>query len=102
MSGGEAVRARVLGHVPQAQRLGVSDQLAQDSVSARERADEAPRRVVHAGGKEALQLLLSLVEDPERGVARPGHLARGLEYLMEHRLEIELGYEGTSNREQPL
>ena len=87
----EAVAARVLADVGQAQRLGMADQLAQDAAAAGKLADRAPRGLVDAGGQEAFELLPVLIEDPDGRVARSGQLAPGLEHALQHRLAVQLG-----------
>ena len=90
VAGREAVRARVLGHVRQTQRLRVTDQLAKDAVATREGADRAACLVVESNGEEALELRLALVENAQRRVARGGQFACRLQHLVENRFEVEL------------
>ena len=96
----EPVRPRVLGHVRETQRLGVSDQLPQDAVAAREGADRAACLVVESDGEEALELRLALVEDAKRRVARGRQVACCLQHLVKNRLEVELGNQGPADGQQ--
>ena len=58
----------------------------------------AMRRVVDAGGDEALELLPALVEHAHGRIARAGHLARDVEELPQDRLDVELGDQKPSPR----
>ena len=92
----------MLGDVVQPQRFGVADQLAEDTVAARKRADDLPGRIVHPASQEALELTFALVQNAERGVLRPGQVASGLEKVAQDRLEVELGHERSSHGQQAL
>ena len=50
---------------------------------------------------EALVPRPILVEDPKRGMARPGQLAPDLDHLAQHRLEVELGDQAPADIDQP-
>ena len=78
-------------HVAEAQRHRVADQLAEDAMSARQRADPARRLLVDAEGDELGQLGPLLVEHAEGGVAGVGQLAGGAEDAFEHGLGVEVG-----------
>ena len=86
----------------QPQRLRIADQLAEDAVAARQRADPLAQLVVDPDGEEASQLALVVVEDAERRVPRPGQLARGLDHLLEHGFGIVLGDQPAADLEQAL
>ena len=90
----------MLGHVRETQRLGVSDQLPQDAVPAREGADRAACLVVESDREEALELGLGLVENAQRRVARRRQFARRLQHLVENRLEVELGDQRASDGQE--
>ncbi|MEZ4588382.1 MAG: hypothetical protein R2909_18545 [Gemmatimonadales bacterium] len=98
---GESVGSGVGGHVGEAKRLGVPDQLAQYAVPSRQVADLGAGGVVDTERKEAFQLATALVEDAERRVARPGQLARCVEHEFEHALEIEAGDQRPADLDQP-
>jgi hypothetical protein len=70
----EPVAARVLADIGQAQRLGVFDQRAEHPPAARQLADRAAGLRVDPHDQELLKLRALVVEDPDRGVARPGYL----------------------------
>ena len=78
----------MLADVGEAKRLGVADQLAEDAAAAGELADRAPRRLVHSGGEEALELFPLLIEDADGGVAGSCELAAGFEDALQHRLAV--------------
>ena len=101
MAGREPVRPRMRGHVGQAQRPRVADQLAQHPATARKRSDPAARLLVQAGVEEALEPVLAFVEDAEGGIASVRQLGRGLKHVVEDRLEIELGDQRSAHRQQP-
>jgi nucleotide-binding universal stress UspA family protein len=90
----------VLGHVGQAEGLGVADQLPKHSVAARRRADRAAGLLVEADCQEALELALVLVENSQSRVARRREVARGLQHLLEDGLEVELRNEPAPNGQQ--
>jgi hypothetical protein len=90
----------VPGDVRHTQRLGVTDQLPEHTVAAGQRADRAPRLVADADREEPLERTLALVEDSECGIARGGELASGLEDLIEDCLEVELGNQRSTDRQQ--
>src|SRR5579862_3307327 len=100
MVGREPDRARIVGEVVQAQRTRVADQHAENSPAAREIPDRRMGLGVDAGREEALELLAGPVDDPERGVARPGQLGRGPDKTLEQCLERELGGERKSSIEE--
>ena len=90
----------MLRHVGQAQRLGVSNQLPEHPGATRQRTDEPPRVLVDPQEDEALELLLALVENAERGIARACELAGGLEHMAQHGLHVEVGNERASDVEE--
>ena len=100
VAGREAVGLRVLADGRDAQRPRIVDQHPEDAAPAREVADRAVRLGVDPAGDEALQLAPVTVEDPERGIARAGDLARGLEHLVEHGLEVELRQQAAADVDQ--
>ena len=63
----------------QTKRPRLADQNSEDSAPTREVADQITRLRVDAEGEEAVEAVVGLVEDPERGVFRPGHLAGALD-----------------------
>ena len=97
---GEAVRARMLCDIGEAQWPGVTDQLSEDASPPGKRTDHAAGFVVDAEEHEAFELLLVLVENPESRVARTGELARGLEDAAQHDLHVQLGHERASDLEE--
>ena len=100
VAGGEAVGARVVADVGEAQRPRLLDQQAEHAAPARQVADRAPRLLVDAVGDEALQLVAVLVEHAERGVAGAGQLAGDLEHAAEDDLRVELGDEAAADVDQ--
>ena len=90
MAGREAVAARMIAHVAQAQRLGMFDQHAEHAASARQVADRGVRGLVHARGQELGELGATVVEDPQRGVTGAGDLACRLQHPVQQRVEVEL------------
>ena len=98
--GREPVGARVRRHVMQAKRLGTADELTEHPVTAREWTDAVPLLLVYAHEDKAGELLLALVENSDRGVARARELARRAEHGVEHRLEVEFGHQGPANGEE--
>jgi hypothetical protein len=90
MVGREAGGARVVAQALEAQGAGVADQHAEDALPARERADQVPLLLRHAGGDELRQLRPRRVEHPQRGVARPEHRPRRLHDLGEQVVERQL------------
>jgi hypothetical protein len=86
----KAVGVRMLADRGQPQRLRIVDQHAQHATPARQIPDRLLRRLIDAGRQEALELLPTLVEDPQRRIARPGQLARPIEHPVEHQLQIEI------------
>ena len=91
----------MIAHVGQAQRARVPDQDAEDPVPSGQVADGSVSVVVDPAGQEALELLAALVEDPQGGVARAGELSGHLEDAVEDDLEIEFGYQGAPDLEEP-
>ena len=81
----------MLAEVVEPQRPRVLDQQPEDPAPARQLPDPAMRGVVDAGRDEALELLPCLVEHPDGRVARAGDLARDVEELPQHRLDVDLG-----------
>ena len=67
----------------------------------RQWADPAPLILVYPNEEEAAELLLLIVQDADRGVARARELARRTQHGIEHRLEVELCHEGPANVEEP-
>jgi hypothetical protein len=100
MPGGEAVGPSVLGHVPEAERLRVPDQLAEHPVATRQRPDHTARLLVDPHEDEPLELLLTLVEDAESRVACARNLAGRLEHMAQDSLDLELGDERSPDIEQ--
>ena len=49
---------------------------------------------------EALELLLALVQNAERGIAGACELAGGLEHMAQHGLHVEVGNERASDVEE--
>ena len=90
----------MLRHVGQAQRLGVANQLPEHPAATRQRTDEPPRVLVDPHEHEALELLLALVQNAERGIARACELAGGLEHMAQHGLHVEFGNKRASDVEE--
>ena len=84
MPRGKPVAARVLANIGQAQRLWMLDQRAEHPSSARQIADRPVGLLVDSRGQELLELGALLVQDPQRRVARPGDLPRGLKHTVQH------------------
>ena len=84
----------------QAQRRRVADELPEHAVSARRFADPANGRLVEAAGEEPRQPRLRVVEHADRRVARPRDLACHVEDPAEHRVEIELGDQRSTDVQQ--
>ncbi len=82
------------------QGLRVPDQLAEQAMALGQRPDALAGLLVDADVDEPLELALLLVEHTDRRVAGSGQVARRLEQLREHRLEVELGDELARDREQ--
>ena len=61
------------------QRHRMADQLAQHAAPPRQVADRSAFGFVDAEGEEPVELLATVVEDAERGIAGTGQLARDLE-----------------------
>ena len=76
------------------------DQLAEDAVAARRVADPLALGLADATRDEAPQLAAVVVEHPERGVARPGQLARDAQELLEHGVDLELGHQHATRVEE--
>ena len=83
-----------------AQRPRIVDEHAEDAAPARQVADRAVRLGVDAARDEALELAPVAVEDAERGVPRAGDLARRLEDLVEHGLQVELRQQAAADVDQ--
>jgi hypothetical protein len=77
------------------------DEHAEDAASARKVADGPVRRLVDAARDKALELLATLVEDPDGGVARAGQLEGGLEHAVQHHVEVELGQQAAPHLDEP-
>ena len=90
----------MLADIGQPQRLGVFDQRAEHPPATRQIADRAAGLLVDTGGQELLKLRAILVEDPDRGVARPGDLPCRLKDTIEHSPLVKLGDERLPNIEQ--
>ncbi len=90
----------MLADVVDSQRHGGADQLAEDSVAAREVTDRADGLVVHAAGEEPREPRLRLVEDAERRVARARQVARDLQDTLQHLVEVQLGDERPAHVEE--
>jgi hypothetical protein len=90
MAGREAVGARVLAEVVDAQRDRVLDEHAEDAPPARQLPDRVVRGLVDPAREELGELAAVLVEDAQRGVPRARQLARRLEHPVEHDVEVEL------------
>ncbi len=84
----------------QPQRLGVLDECPKHPAAARQVADRVCGGVVDAARDEALELGAVLVEHADRRVTGAGQLARGLQHMAEHRIEIELGDDEAANIDQ--
>ena len=97
---GESVRARVRLDVREAQGAGISDQLAKDPPSPRERADLAPGLLVNPGVQEALQAGFVLVQDTQGGIPGAGQIARSIEHPAKHGLRVELGDDCSTDFEE--
>jgi hypothetical protein len=89
-------------NVAQAEGFRMSDELPEDAATPGECADLAPSLLIDPHVQEALELLLSLVEDSESGIVRTGQLARGGEHLPQDRLESELRHERAADVEEAL
>jgi hypothetical protein len=100
VAGREAVRARVLAEVREAQRPRLLDEQAEDPAPAWQVADGAVGSRVHAAGEELRELAPALVEDAERGVPRAGEFARGLEHAVEHDVEVQLRQEAAADLDE--
>jgi len=88
--------------VGDAQRVRAVDHDPEDAAAAREVADRRVRGAADPARDEALELAAVGVEDPDRGVARAGDLACGLEHLVEHRLGIdEVRQQAAPDLDQP-
>ena len=74
----------------EAKRLGISDQLTEDPVTAWRGADARSGRLVDADEQESLELLLFRIEDAQRRIARSGEIACHLEHLPQDGFEVEL------------
>jgi hypothetical protein len=90
MPDGEAVTARVLANVSEAQRLRVIDQHTQHSPPTREVADRPTSLLVHARGQELLKRGVIFVQDAKGGIAGSRDLACRLEHAIEQDALIEL------------
>src|SRR5262249_8357282 len=86
----EADRARVFGDVPQAQRLRLADEHAEDPAAARQVADRVECLGSDPRGEEALEPLAGLVDDAARREARSRELGRRLDEALEQSVEREL------------
>ncbi|MEZ5124228.1 MAG: hypothetical protein R2736_22120 [Solirubrobacterales bacterium] len=84
----EAVRARVVGDVVEAQRPRVADQHPENATAVGQVADRAVGLGIDADGQEALELAALLVEDAQRGEPRAGELAGLVEHALQDRLEV--------------
>ncbi len=93
MLGREPVGAGVVADPRQAKRFGLADQLTEDAVTARKRADPLPQLLVDPDRQEAGQLALLVVEDAKGRVASPGQLASRLEELAQDGLGVMRGDE---------
>ena len=58
----------------------------------------AVRVGVDAGGDETLELLPGRVEHADGGVARAGDVARDVEQLPQHRVDVERGHQEPASR----
>src|SRR5204862_6217201 len=90
MPGRKADRARILADLVEAQRPRVADQHAEDAAARRQVADLPPRLRVDAGGDEALEARAAGIEYAESGISGTRQRGRGLDHLLEHRVEREL------------
>ena len=87
--------------VVQAQRLGMADQLAQQSPPAGQVPDRLVGLVVDAGGDEAFQLGAAGIEDSQCRVPGARQLPGHLENLGKHSLRVQLGHQAAAHVEQP-
>jgi len=87
----------MLADVRQAQGPRVLDEHPEDPVAARQVADRPVGLGVDAAREEALELLTTLVENPQRRVARARQLLSDIEDALQDELEIELGYDGAAH-----
>ena len=99
--GREAVGARMVADVVEAQRARVVDEHAEEAAPTRQVADGAVGLLVDPAREEAGELAACLVEDAERDVARAGEVGGGLQQPVEHRLEIELGQQAAPGVDEP-
>ena len=97
---GEAVAARVLAHIGQAERLRLRDQHSEHAPPARQVANRRARLVVDAERYELAERGPLVIEDPERRIAGSGDLPRGRQNPVENSQRIELRYECAPGVEQ--
>ena len=90
----------VIADVLEPQRAGIVDQQSEDAPARRKVPDRPVRLGVDAGGDEALEVLPALVEDTDRRIARAGELARDIEELLQHGLDVERGDQGSPRVDQ--
>ena len=93
MPGGHAERARVGADVVQAQRPRVVDEQAEHAAALGRVADDPAALVVDPAGDEPRDPLAVGVQDPQRGVARAGQLARGLEQMLQDLVKVKLAHQ---------
>ena len=84
----------------EAKRLGISDQLTEDPVTAWQGADARSGRLVDADEQESLELLLFRIEDAQRRIARSGEIACHLEHLPQDGFEVELRNQSAPDLQQ--
>jgi hypothetical protein len=88
------------GHVREPQWRRIPDQLPEHTASARQRSDPPAGGLVEPDEQEALELLARGIDDPECRVLRPRELARGVEHLPQHDLDVELGNKRATNLQE--
>ena len=81
---------RVIADLLESQRLGLANQLAENSVAAGQRTDPAPRLIIDADGQEPGESALVLIQNPERRVPSAGQFLRRPQHLGEHNLGISV------------
>ena len=66
----------------------------------RQLGDGATCALVDPTSDELSELAALFVEDSERSEARPGQLARGVQYPVENHVELELGQNSAPDRDE--
>jgi len=90
----------MLPDVHQPERVRLQDQLAEETVAPRQRADQLSQRVVDADVDELVQFLAVVVDHTERAVPGADQLASGLYDLAQQQGEAHISGERSERVEQ--